>query len=148
METSFRLARPADADALLAMIKELWGHERMPFEEAPVRAALARLLEDDAYGVAYLMLAGAEAAGYFVLGFGYSLEFHGRDAFVDELFVRDEFRGRGLGAAALDFAAGVCRERGVRALHLEVDHSNPRAHALYRKSGFQDHERHLMTRRL
>src|SRR5687767_3006332 len=102
------------------MMRELYEHERMDFDERAARAALAQLLADDSHGVAHLILYGAEVAGYLVLTFGFSLEFGGRDAFVDELYVGDGFRGHGAGKAALAFAAEVCRARGIRALHLEV----------------------------
>jgi ribosomal protein S18 acetylase RimI-like enzyme len=36
----------------------------------------------------------------------------------------------------------------VRALHLEVDHTNEAARRLYRRWGFVEHDRYLMTRRV
>ena len=148
MKTTFRAAEAADADALLSMMRGLCEHDAMTFDEAARRDALARLIADESLGLAHVLESGGETAGYLVIVFGFSLEFHGRDAFLDELFVKDEFRGRGLGKEALGFAETVCRERGVRALHLEVDRSNTGAQALYRKSGFKDHDRYLMTRLL
>ena len=69
--------------------------------------------------------------GYLVVAFGYSLEFRGRDAFVDELYVAPTHRGRGLGREALRVAEPCCLEAGVRALHLEVRPGNARARGLY-----------------
>jgi ribosomal protein S18 acetylase RimI-like enzyme len=146
MQPTFRVAAGEDADALLAMMRELNEHEGMAFDEPKARAALAALFADERFGVAHLILSGGETAGYLVVTFGFSVEFGGRDAFVDELFIRDEFRGRGIGKAALGRAEEVCRERGIRALHLEVERANERAQTLYRKSGFQDHDRYLLTK--
>ena len=146
MEPSFRVADATDADALLAMMRELYAHERIAFDENSARGALTQLLADDSCGVAHFILLGGEAAGYLVLTFGFSLEFGGRDAFVDELFVKDEFRGRSAGKAALGFAAEVCRKRDIRALHLEVERANEGAQGLYRKFGFVDHDRYLLTK--
>ena len=146
MEPSFRVAEPSDADALVEMMRGLYEHDRTPFDEPAHRAALAQLLADDSYGLAYVMSLDGEVAGYVVITFGFSLEFRGRDAFIDELFVKDEFRGRGLGAAAIRFAEGVCRGRGVRALHLEVERANAGAQSVYRKAGFKDHDRYLLTK--
>ena len=84
--------------------------------------------------------------GYVVLTLGFSLEFHGRDAFVDEIYIRAQYRGRGIGGKALAFAEGACRSLGVRALHLEVERKNTAAQAVYRKVGFKDHDRYLMTK--
>jgi ribosomal protein S18 acetylase RimI-like enzyme len=86
--------------------------------------------------------------GYLAITWGFSLEYHGRDAFVDELYLAPEYRGRGLGRRALEVAEAACRARGVRALHLEVERANARAEALYRQHGFSDHDRRLMTRRI
>jgi len=146
MEPSFRAAGPSDADALVEMMRDFNAHERIAFDEREVRAVLAQLFANDSLGLACLMLLGAEVAGYVVITFGFSIEFRGRDAFIDELFVKDEFRGRGLGGAALGFAAGVCRDRGVRALHLEVERENTRAQSVYRRAGFADHDRYLLTK--
>ncbi|MET0626196.1 MAG: GNAT family N-acetyltransferase [Pyrinomonadaceae bacterium] len=146
METTFRIAEAADADALLTMMRELNEHEGMAFDEPKARAALAQLFADERFGVAHLMLSGGETAGYLVITFGFSIEFGGRDAFVDELFIKDEFRGRGIGKAALARAEEVCRARGIRALHLEVERANERAQTLYRKSGYLDHDRYLLTK--
>jgi ribosomal protein S18 acetylase RimI-like enzyme len=87
-----------------------------------------------------------EPVGYLVLTFGFSLEFHGRDALVDELYVRDAHRGRGAGSACMAHVEELCRDEGVRAVHLEVDHVNLRAKALYHRRGYEDHARHLLTK--
>ncbi|MFL6333855.1 MAG: GNAT family N-acetyltransferase [Pyrinomonadaceae bacterium] len=146
MEPSFRVADASDADVLVEMMRDFNAHEKIAFDEREVRAALAQLFANDALGLVCLMLLCEEVAGYLVIAFGFSIEFRGRDAFIDELFVRDEYRGRGLGTAALGYAEGVCRGRGVRALHLEVDHQNTRAQSVYRRAGFADHDRHLLTK--
>lgn len=146
MKPSFRAAGTSDADTLVAMMRDFNAHERIAFDEPEVRAALAQLLSNDSYGLACLVLLDGEAAGYFVLAFGFSIEFRGRDAFIDELFVKEEFRGRGLGGAALRHAEGLCRERGIRALHLEVERENTAAQSVYRRAGFADHDRYLLTK--
>ena len=146
MEPSFRVAEPADADALVEMMRDFNAHERIAFDESEVRAVLAQLFANDSFGLACLILLGAEVAGYVVITFGFSVEFRGRHALIDELFIKDANRGRGLGAAALRFAEGVCRERGVRALHLEVDRGNARAQSVYHRAGFEDRGNHLLNK--
>ena len=146
MEPTFRVAELADTDTLIEMMRDFNAHERIAFDEPAVRDTLARLFANDAYGLTCLILLGEEVAGYVVISFGFSIEFRGRDAFIDELFVKDEFRGRGLGATALRHAEGVCRERGVRALHLEVERQNTGAQSVYRRAGFVDHDRYLLTK--
>jgi GNAT superfamily N-acetyltransferase len=70
----------------------------------------------------------------------------GRDGFVDDLYVVPEWRGRGIGSALLKQLTDACVELGVRALHLEVGRKKTDARALYRRFGFEEHDRLLMTR--
>jgi ribosomal protein S18 acetylase RimI-like enzyme len=79
--------------------------------------------------------------------FGFDLEFGGRDAYLDELWIDAHARGCGAGGAALDALAAPLRALGVRALHLQVRPENP-AMRLYARSGFVASPRTVMTRRL
>ena len=67
MGTTFRAAAAADSDALVAMMRGLYGHDRIAFDEAAARAALAQLLADERFGLAHLILVGGEVAGYVIL---------------------------------------------------------------------------------
>ena len=145
-ESHFRPATADDIETLIAMMRDYYAHDGLDLDEAKARRALQGIIGDETFGHVFLILSADEIAGYTVLTFGYSLEFHGRDAFVDELFLREEYRGRGIGNRALEFLAGVCAENGVNALHLEVERSNTPAQAAYRKFGFEDHDRYLMTK--
>jgi ribosomal protein S18 acetylase RimI-like enzyme len=146
MDVTFKPATPADLDLLIEMMRGLYEHDRSPFDEAGARRGTLELLGDESLGRVLLINSGGEPAGYVVLTYGFSIEFHGRAALVDELFVRPEFRGWGLGRRALEFVAAECRARGIRAVHLVVDHANARAQAVYRAFGFATHERHVMTK--
>jgi GNAT superfamily N-acetyltransferase len=133
MEPTFRPASGSDVDVLLALRRAFCLHEDMAFDEGTVRAALENLLADGSLGKVWLVDVGNAVAGYVVLTLGFSLEFGGRDAFVDELYVEEPHRGKGLGG---------------RALHLEVDRQNGRARAVYEKAGFEDRNNYLLTKRL
>jgi GNAT superfamily N-acetyltransferase len=148
MDPTFQFACAADADVLLALTREFNAFFGTPFDAEAVRAAVVRLLDDDSLGRVWLIRSGGETVGYVVLTFGYSLEFHGRDAFVDELYLRAEHRGRGLGRLALEFVERACPDLGIQALHLEVDDDNDPARALYEKVGFVDRQKSLMTKRI
>ncbi|MEA3136464.1 MAG: hypothetical protein QOJ26_1346 [Thermoplasmata archaeon] len=146
MTLAVRPAGPRDLAALFPMVRELQLHEHLPSPGKEVEAALRALLADDRLGCVLIAEQAGKPVGYTVLGFGYSLEFHGRDAFVDELYVAEPARGAGIGSLLLDAAEMACRARGIKALHLESGHGNPRATGLYERRGFKAHERHLMTK--
>ena len=117
-----------------------------PFDAGRARRATAKLLEEPEFGGVWMIEDGGVLAGYVVLLLGYSLEFGGQFGLLDELFLDEPYRGRGLGAEALAFAERECRERGWQALRLEVGQKNRRAIDLYSRAGFQMHDRFLMTR--
>lgn len=60
------------------------------------------LSEESGFGRIWLIEASSETVGYIAICFGYSIEFGGRDAFVDEFFITEAARGRGLGRIALE----------------------------------------------
>jgi GNAT superfamily N-acetyltransferase len=150
---TLRPSERSDIDLLVTFMRELQqeggpsfdGH---PFDEAIARRCIAELIDDGRLGKIWLIEVAGESVGYAVLTLGYSLEFHGRDALLDELFVVEHARGQGIGTAILDLIAEECRRLGACAVHLEVDRPNVKAQRLYRRHGFQDHDRYLLTRRL
>jgi GNAT superfamily N-acetyltransferase len=167
-----RLAGPDDAEALFPLIAAFYAEEGYAFDLGRSCAALADLLARPPLGHVLVLAEGERHAllshrppddeegpgsrkrdegrflGYLVLTFGFSLEFGGRDAFVDELYVVPSRRAQGLGRALLARAEAEALRAGVAALHLEVETSKPRTHDFYRRLGFQDHQRHLLTKRL
>ncbi|MBW4622219.1 MAG: GNAT family N-acetyltransferase [Cyanosarcina radialis HA8281-LM2] len=146
MEPVFQLASASNIETLIELMRELYAHDRSPFEEQRARSALPLILGNDSYGQIYLMWVNAEIVGYLVVTFGFSLEYGGRDAFVDELYIQKKYRRQGIGKQALLFAEEICRDRGIQALHLEVERQNTNAQAVYRKAGFVDHDRYLLTK--
>ena len=143
----FREAVAADVPELLRMMKRLALQEpAVPFDEGEVAATWTKFFSSREFGRAWLFFARGELAGYLILTLGYSFEYRGREAFVDELYVDAKFRGVGIGRQAMEFAEAQARELGVNAIHLEVDRGNDLALALYRRTGYVDHDRYLMTK--
>jgi GNAT superfamily N-acetyltransferase len=148
METAFRIADRTDLEALVQFMREYYGFDHLPFDEQIARTALENFIDNEFLGRVWLIHHEDEAVGYVVLTLGYSLEYGGRDAFIDEVYIRESHRGRGIGQRTLAFVEDVCRSLKVRALHLEVERANTGAYAVYRKAGFVDHDRYLMTKRI
>jgi len=64
---------------------------------------------------------GNEAIGYFVITLGFSVEYGGLDGFIDDLYLIQAARGRGLGREVITFALARAAELGIGTLHLEVE---------------------------
>ncbi|HYL85292.1 MAG TPA: GNAT family N-acetyltransferase [Candidatus Angelobacter sp.] len=147
-QLEFREATPQDEAALLPMMRSLAEQEpgKITFDESAARAALRQFASLRAFGRIWLLYEGATLVGYIILTIGFSFEFRGHDAFIDELFISAAHRRRGYGRQAVAFIEGKAREMGVNAIHLEVDHGNDPALELYRRAGYEDHDRFLMTK--
>jgi hypothetical protein len=91
----FRLAQETDADLILEFMSEYYAFDGHHFDEKKSHAALFGLLGNGSLGCVWLIQDGDAAVGYVVLTLGYSLELLGRDAFIDEFYLRENYRGRG-----------------------------------------------------
>jgi GNAT superfamily N-acetyltransferase len=132
------LIRPAtanDVPLLLAMIRELAEYER---ESALVTIREEDLLRDG-FGKSPRFRAliaewNGEAAGYAVF-FGYYSTWAGRGLFLEDLFVRELFRHRGIGKALLTEVARIALDEQCYGIHWEVLDWNQGAIDLYKALG-------------
>jgi GNAT superfamily N-acetyltransferase len=131
---------------VLALMSQLYAQDAIAWDEDRSRKGIADLLAAPELGGIWLIQVDGATAGYLVLTICFSLEFHGRYALLDEFFVEEQWRSQGIGSQALVFAEDQCRLRGLNALRLEVAHENVRALELYRRRGFDLHDRYVMTR--
>ena len=81
---------------------------------------------------AYIIGYGNKTAGYAVCCMSASQEACGRVLWLDELYIKPEFRGNGLGKAFFEFIENSDEYGYVR---LEVEHDNKRALKLYQSLG-------------
>ena len=146
MDIQFQLTSEKDLARLLELMREFYQELGMVFEEEVARSSLRKSFLDPGLASAYLILLDQDLAGYFVLTFCFSLEFHGRFGLLDELYVRERFRKQNLGRSAVEFAEEICRKTGIKALRLETAHSNTAAQSLYESTGFTRDERYLFTK--
>ncbi|MCU1237646.1 MAG: N-acetyltransferase, partial [Candidatus Solibacter sp.] len=127
---------PDTLDRALAFMSAFYAEEALDFREPRARHALEQLLADPALGVFRFIEKDGEPVGYFVLTLGFSLEFAGCFALLDEFYVAPAHRGHGIGGEALIEIQRIAASLGVAALRLEVDRANPRVHAFYQRAGF------------
>jgi aminoglycoside 6'-N-acetyltransferase len=131
-----RPAAPADVPALLPMMEDFNRLEGIAWDRRTGEAPLRTLVGRPDLGLVGVVGEGEEIVGYFVLTWGYDLEWGGRDAFLTELYLRPAARGRGLGAAVMREAEALARGAGAGALHLMVRDENAAALRLYLAAGY------------
>jgi diamine N-acetyltransferase len=147
-DVQFKPAGLSDCGAITQFVEEYYAYDGIAFDRDHVSLALHALVMDRRLGRVYVIRASGENCGYLILMFCHSIEFGGRVAFIDELYVRETHRGKGIGTLALAFVEEECRADAVTSVRLEVTHKNAAARELYRRSGFVLEDRNIMTKRL
>lgn len=145
MSQLLHLAGAGDLERLLPMVARYHATEGIEMGDEERRAAVAPLLEGSQLGAVWFIGPKMAPVGYVAVSFGWSIELGGMDAFIDEFWVREKVRGRGMGSEALAALIPALESAGVKALHLEVADGNA-AERIYARAGFKRRSFALMTR--
>ena len=131
-------AEPHEAEAVARLIVEFRDHLGLDWPSANAfLAGVERLIEDA--NTAYLLAApddDSPPAGVAQVRFRYGLWWAADDCLLEDLFVRDDARGHGLGGALVQAVVDLARERGCRRIELDTNEANEPAIALYERFGF------------
>jgi GNAT superfamily N-acetyltransferase len=131
-------AEPAESSAvahLLVAFRDWWGRAEPSAES--LQSSVDRLIANP--DTEFLLgSAGHDGApsGVCQLRFRFSAWHAAEDCFIEDLFVREEARGAGLGAALVEAALERARGRGCARVELDVNEENRTALALYERLGF------------
>ena len=129
---------------LMQKFNEYFGYS---FDKQTKINAYQLLQKEQHFGGVWFIYAEDQLIGYIVLAVGFSFEYGGKDAFIDEFFILDLYRGKGIGKQVLCLIEKEAKMLGINALHLEVERSNNNAKQLYGKLGFkQNGQRVLLTK--
>jgi len=141
-----RSATISDAALLRTMIRELAEFER----QLELVTISEEELRRDGFGEnprfrALIADWDGQAAGY-ALFFGYYSTWVGPELYLEDLFVRESFRGRGIGKALLAAVARIAVEEHCYGIHWEVLDWNEKAIELYKALGaeFRDQWRPVL----
>lgn len=131
-----REMRECDREAVLNMMRVFY---RSPAvlsngSEEIFKANIDACVGDSPYLEGYVFEDGGEIIGYGMLAKSFSTEFGKSCIWIEDLYLREECRGLGLGSA---FFKMVEEKYPTALLRLEVEEENERAIHVYRKNGFE-----------
>jgi len=133
---SIRPAVRADTALIADFIRSLAAYERLSHEvEATPERLEATLFADPPAAHCVLAFAGAEPAGFAIYFFNYSTFLAKPGLYLEDLFVKPDHRGRGIGRALLLHLAGIARERGCGRMEWAVLDWNSPAIGFYQSIG-------------
>lgn len=143
-----RDAAEHDVPAVTALLGRQLEEHDIALEHDVLERSVRTLLGDPRLGHVLVATADGVVGGVALVSFLFTLEHGGPAAWLDELYVDDARRGRGIGAMLVDAALAVARARGCVALDLEVEEGHDDAERLYARLGFHRHRRVRWARRL
>lgn len=131
--------RPAtedDVPIILSLIRELAEYERLSHEVVATEGLLRESLFGERRGPEVLIACCKGAPAGFALFFHSFSTFLGRPGiYLEDLYVKPKFRGRGIGRALLTHLARLAKERGCGRLEWAVLDWNEPAIKLYKSIG-------------
>ena len=129
-------AAPDEAPVVAALLGGFRDHLRYDGpDDASLLASVARIIvRDDAE---YLLAGEREAVGVAQVRYRWSVWWATEDCWLEDLYVRDDARGAGVGRVLTQAVLDRARERGCGRVELDVNTENVPALALYRSLGFE-----------
>jgi ribosomal protein S18 acetylase RimI-like enzyme len=134
-------ATRSDVGALVDLMREFYAESNYPLDEKWAELSFSQLLEHPDLGCVWLAERDGLAAGHAVLTFRYTMEHGALSGYIDDLFVKPQFRRQRIARALLSELFDECRRRACKSIYVEVGDRNSPAIALYSHFGlgpFQD----------
>lgn len=126
----------ADRETVLSMMRTFYASPAVltnGSEEIFV-ADIDACIGDNPYLEGYMLIWDDQVAGYAMAAKSFSTEFGKHCIWLEDLYLKPEFRGQGIGSA---FLADLAERYPDAILRLEVEEENERAIAVYKKGGFE-----------
>lgn len=138
MDVIFRKFRPEDKDTFFSMVKKFYAPPAVlhfPPEEVML-SAFDAAIEMPELVKGYIFESEGKAAGYAIISMKFETEVGGMAAWVEELFVEEDFRGCEIGSRFFEHIGNEFKGK-IKRLRLEVGDENDGAKRLYNRLGFE-----------
>ena len=106
-----------------------------PVPERNIEATFKELMRSDEYAECFILEKDGTVAGFALIAKTFSQEAGGMVHWIEELFIRDEFRGCGIGTEFMTEYEKTLPE-SVKRLRLEIEPDNELAAKLYKRLGY------------
>ena len=142
--TTFKPLEITDISTITQMMQDFYAIDNYPIDVEVAKNLFQEFISNEHLGKSWLIYSENEIVGYIILTFIFSFEYGGKIAFVDELFIKETARGKGIGKEAIQFIQREVPKLSLKLLYLEVEPHNENAQKLYLAHDFEFHNRKLM----
>ena len=140
----FKPLETSQIESITLMMQDFYAIDNYPIDIEVSKKLFQEFISDENLGKSWIISDDSEVIGYVILTFIFSFEYKGRIAFIDELYLKDSARGKGIGAKTLEFIKEQIPKLSLKLLYLEVEHHNENAQRLYIANDFVIHNRKLL----
>lgn len=144
MTAAIHLAGPEQAALCHGLVAQYHAEAGLPYDDAHRSAVVDPLLEGSPLGAIWLLGPARAPLGYVIVTFTWSLAAGGMTGTVEEMFIREKVRRRGIGTESIHALAVALRGAGVRALDVDLSSEDHPQRSFWSKAGFKQ-ARHAYT---
>lgn len=144
MSTQFKPLEQQHIPDIVTMMQDFYAIDNYPIDIETSKNLFEEFLRNDNLGKAWLIYSDTILVGYVIVTFIFSFEYKGRYAFLDELYLSEKARGKGIGKQAIQFIKEEALKLKLKVLYLEVENHNEKAQKLYLAQNFTFHNRKIM----
>ena len=142
--TTFKPLEISDISIITQMMQDFYAIDNYPMDIEVAKTLFQEFITHEHLGKSWLIYSENEIVGYIILTYIFSFEYGGKIAFLDELFIKETARGKGIGKEAIQFIQTEVPKLSLKLLYLEVEPHNENAQKLYLAHDFELHNRKLM----
>lgn len=138
MNTSFRKFIKEDRDIFFKMVKKFYAPPAVlhfPSDEVML-SCFDEAVKNSGFVLGYMFESDGVPSGYAIVSLKFETEVGGIAAWIEELFVEEEFRSKGIGKEFFEFLKKELSGR-IKRIRLEVGEDNLGAIKLYKSIGFE-----------
>lgn len=124
-----------DKEIFCALVDEFYHTDAVlyPIPIEYIQTTFEEITTSEVYAEGYLFEFESEVAGYALISKSFSQEAGGRVIWLEEVYIRPRFQGKGIGKEFFDF---IEKKHELKRLRLEVEYNNERAIKLYEGLGY------------
>jgi GNAT superfamily N-acetyltransferase len=131
-------------EIITQMMQDFYAIDNYPIDVEVSKKLFQEFITNEHLGRAWLIFSEEELVGYVILTFVFRFEYGGKIAFLDELYIKEIARGKGIGNTTIQFIKEQAKQLNVKLLYQEVENHNENAQKLYLANDFEVHNRKLL----
>lgn len=141
---TFELLTKENIPTIVNLMVDFYAIDGYPINKENTTNLFSEFVNKPESGKCFVIKYNNEICGYTILIHFFSFEMGGYVLLLDELYIDNNFQGKGIGKKAMEFIKQFAQENNYKKIVLEVEPHNQRAIQLYQKESFRKHKRDIM----